>query len=97
MDTTQLIAVLSEIAAEWNPSPSKSIRDVLWQYYIEYYPITDTRVKRSELALEPYFQKLSPEAADALFDLISELCTAYQGAAFWDGFRLGLRLQEELQ
>ncbi len=97
MDTTQIKAALYDIAADWNSGRNESVRDVLWQYYSECNPVTDVHVREGELALEPYFQVLSPEAGEALFDLLTELCIAYQSAAFWDGFRLGLRLQEELQ
>ncbi len=81
-----------------NKNPSvESLSDFLWQYYIEYHPVTDTQVKHNELALEPFFRDLSMEASDDLFGLISDLCVSYQRAAFLDGVRLGIRLLQELQ
>ncbi len=76
---------------------TESVLELLWQFYAEAHHTQDELVRKKERALEPIFQQLSLESEDMLFDLISELCFAYQRAAFLDGLRFRIRLQEELQ
>ena len=68
----------------------------LWQSYVCFQPTDDGLIRQREAALVPIRQTLSPEHASALSDLICDLCTAYQRAAFLDGILVGAHLSEEL-
>ena len=74
-----------------------SILDFLFYWYSAMAPVDDGRILKSEQALSPVFESLSVEDSDTLFDRISDLCLAYQRAAFLEGLRLGYHLSEELQ
>ena len=56
----------------------------------------DERVQQAEADLAPYYDFLSYDEADKLFDLISKLCLSYEYAAFRSGLQLGARLMIEL-
>ena len=73
-----------------------SILDFLWYCYSASSPIDDGAIREHEGKLESVFQELSVVSADALFDLISNLCTAYQRAAYLEGLLTGYQLTVEL-
>lgn len=47
--------------------------------------------------MDVIFCKLPCSDVDALFTTVSNLCLAYEKAAFLDGLRLGARLMYELR
>lgn len=74
---------------------SDSILDLLWNCYSDSNPIDDGRVRRAEAELAPVFAALAMKHSDMLSDKISELCLAYQRAAFLEGILIGVQLHEE--
>ena len=76
--------------------PLESILDSLWYDYSCRTPIDDGQLRASEAKLSPVFGELSPDASDSLSDLIANLLTAYQRAAYLDGMRTGVHLFQEL-
>ena len=74
----------------------ESVLDLLWQCYSAGVPVDDGQIRTCEEALRPYMESLPFAASNDLFDCISDLCTAYQRAAFWEGLLLGARLHAEL-
>ncbi|MBR6766410.1 MAG: hypothetical protein IKM02_00500 [Clostridia bacterium] len=74
-----------------------SITELLWRDYSETNPVDDGRIRECENAILPVFESLSVDASDSLSDLISNLCTAYQRAAFLEGIRVGVSLMTELK
>lgn len=73
-----------------------SILEFLWYCYSAENPIDDGRIRASETALAPVYKELSFCNADHLFDLIVDLCTAYQRAAFLEGIQIGTQISAEL-
>lgn len=98
MDTywNQLREFLSQPRDGTDIEDGESVVEYLWNNN----PLTahtlDERVKKAEAALSPFFDTLSYEDADNLFDLIAKLCLAYEYAAFRSGLQLGTRLITEL-
>lgn len=73
-----------------------SVLDFLWQCYSAGVPVDDGQIRACEDALRPHMESLPFLASNDLFDCISDLCTAYQRAAFLEGILLGARLHAEL-
>ncbi len=97
MDTIHAKTLLSKLREDPKPETCESVQEILWQCYTECHPSEDAQTREKLLALEPYFQELSPEAGDVFIDLLLDLSIAYQRAAFLDGFRYGFRLHDELE
>ena len=74
-----------------------SILEALWYDYSCRSPVDDGQVREAEAKLSPVYAELSLEASDCLSDLIVELLTAYQRAAYLEGLRTGVHLIQELQ
>ena len=73
-----------------------SILGFLWQCYSESNPVDDGHIRDAELLIVPVLEALPIEKADALSDLICDLCLAYQRAAFLEGIQTGFHLFDEL-
>ena len=87
---------IAEYASKCNVPESESILDFLWQCYSESNPVDDGRIREAELLIVPVLEALPIEKADALSDLIFDLCLAYQRAAFLEGIQTGFHLFDEL-
>ena len=74
-----------------------SILDLLWYCYSASNAVDDGKIKEAEAAISPVYHELSTDVSNMLDDLIGDLCTAYQRAAFLEGIQVGVRLVEELQ
>lgn len=74
-----------------------SIPDLLWDCYLQCNPVDDGRIRAAERALKPVFAQLSMKNADLLSDLVSDLCIAYQRAAFLEGLHAGVNLMDTLR
>lgn len=93
----QLSRELREYQSKYGTNRCESTLELLWHCYAVSNPVDDGRVKAAECALRPVFEELSFDASNALFDLISDLCTAYQRAAFFEGILIGTHLSAELR
>ena len=94
---SQVKKQLAEYEAKCGVTDSESILDLLWDCYLESNPIDDGRIRQAELALAPVFRELPIAHSDALSDLITEMCIAYQRAAFLEGIQVGFHLNQELE
>lgn len=74
-----------------------SILRFLWQSYSCFSPTDDGQIQKCSDALSPIYRELSVKNADALSNLICDLCTTHQRAAFYDGILVGVHLVEELE
>ncbi len=92
----KLFHELSQYEAICGCKSNTSILDTLWYCYASANPIDDGYIKKAETAMAPVFRELSFESNNTLFDLITELVTAYQRAAFLEGILLGAELAKEL-
>ena len=88
---------LSEYRIRCHRVESESILNLLWQCYLESCPVDDGRIKAAESTIAPVFNELSNVSSDLLSDMINDLCTAYQRAAFLEGIQIGVHLFEELK
>ena len=93
---TQVIAELDQYTANCHNNRPESILELLWYCYASANAIDDGLIKRSEDALLPVFKELSVVSEDTLFELIAELVTAYQRAAFLEGMQIGVQLCTKL-
>ena len=97
MDITQFMQQLAQYEAACGIDKPESILDFLFYWYSATAPVDDGRILQSEQALTPVFEALSMEYSDTLFDRVSDLCLAYQRAAFLEGLRTGYHLRAELE
>lgn len=87
---------LAEYAAKCGEGEAFSILELLWKCYMEESQVDDGWIMKAEKAINPVFDSLSKERSDALYELVTDLCMAYQRAAFLEGIRTGFCLKEEL-
>ena len=92
----QLKSELDNYTAECGNSRPESVLDLLWYCYSCANSIDDGQIRRCEEALGPVYQELTVTSEDMLFDLISDLVTAYQRAAFLEGLHTGAQLGLQL-
>ena len=93
---TKLKRELAEYGAKCGYEGPDSILDFLWYCYSASNPVDDGKIKQTESALDPVFRELSVDSSDLLNNLICDLCTVYQRAAFLEGLLIGTHLAEEL-
>jgi len=92
-----LYTSLKEYVLKSGSEEPPSILDFLFYNYLSSIPKDDGRISQCEKALSPVFEELSLESSDRLFDLIADLCAAYQRAAFIEGIQIGFQLTSELK
>lgn len=73
-----------------------AVLDLLWESYIGSNPMADADIHQALAALEPIHKALSIHDSDKLNDIVLDLSYSYERAAFLEGIRLGVCLQEEL-
>lgn len=93
---TQLKKELAEYEKACGGEAQASVLEFLWHCYSAANPVDNGEVKAAETAIMPVFQELSFDSSNMLNDLILDLCTAYQRAAFLEGIQVGAHLVEEL-
>ena len=95
--TKQLLTAIAAYEAKCGIAGPESILEDLWYDYSCANPVDDGQVRAAEAKLSPIFESLSLEASDSLSDLIVDLLTAYQRAAYLEGLRTGVHFVQELQ
>ena len=93
--TEILLSAIAAYEAKCGISP-ESILESLWYEYSCRNPVDDGQIRAVESKFSPIFSELPLESSDKLFDLIGELLTVYQRAAYLDGLRIGAALLCEL-
>ena len=92
----KLKSELAQYEVQCGDTSCPNILDTLWYCYFHSVPVDDGLIKEKDEALTPIFDALSVELSDILNELIVDVCTAYQRAAFLEGLRLGFSLIAEL-
>ena len=92
----QLKEELDSYTAQCGNDRPESVLELLWYCYSCANTVDDGSIRRCEEALLPVYQELSATSEDALFDLITELVTTYQRAAFLEGLQTGAQLNAQL-
>ena len=95
--SAQLRKDISDYLARCGTEDPGSVLDFLWRTYSASNPVDDGAIRKCDLQLAPVFEELSVPASDALFDLITDTCAAYQRAAFLEGIRIGFSLAQDLE
>ena len=92
----KLISAIAAYESQCGITTPESILESLWYDYSCRSPVDHGRVRAAESKLSMVHNQLSHEASDTLFDLITDLLTAYQHAAYLEGLRTGVHLMQEL-
>ena len=95
--TQKLLTAIAVYEAKCCIDTPESILEGLWYDYSCQNPVDDGQIKAAEAKLSSVFSELSLEASDCLSDLIVELLTVFQRAAFLEGMRTGVHLMLEMQ
>lgn len=74
-----------------------SVLDYLTVCYLEEYPISSERVKEIQDKMAPYYEGVPFAVSEQLFQLVYDLCGAYEDAAFREGLKVGLHLGNEIR
>ena len=93
--TEKLLAAIADYESKCGLSP-ESILESLWYDYSCRRPVDMGQVRAAEARLSLVHRQLSMEASDSLSDMVAELLTSYQRAAYLDGMRMGVHLLLEL-
>ena len=95
--TQKLLTAIAAYEEKCGTCAAESILDALWYDYSCRNPVDDGQVREAEKRILPVFEELSVGSSDLLTDLIVDLVTAYQRAAYLEGLRTGVHLLHELQ
>ena len=94
--TEKLLTAIAAYESKCGITEPESILEDLWYDYSCRNPVDDGQIRAAEAKLSPVFAELSLEASDCLSDLIVELLTAYQRAAYLEGLRTGVHMIQEM-
>ncbi|MBE6950100.1 MAG: hypothetical protein E7451_02050 [Ruminococcaceae bacterium] len=94
--TQILLTAIASYEAKCSIDTPESILEGLWYDYSCRNPVDDGQIRNAEAKISPVYAELSLEASDCLSDLIVELLTVYQRAAYLEGLRSGVHLIQEL-
>ena len=81
----------------YGDSPAESVLDFLWLAYFDIQRGDPEDIKQGFRALDKFFEGKTFEDVQYIFDIVCNLCTAYEKRAFIDGLQLGAKLAMELQ
>ena len=87
--TQKLLTAIAAYEEKCGITAPESILEALWYDYSCANPVDDGRIREAEKRILPVFEELSVRSSDLLSDLIVNLLTAYQRAAYLEGLRTG--------
>lgn len=82
---------------DYGDVPAESVLEFLWLSYFKIQRADNDEIKQGFCALDRFFEGKSFEEVKYVFDILCNLCLAYEKRAFTDGLHLGAQLMEELQ
>ncbi len=82
---------------DYGDNPAESVLDFLWLAYFDIQRGDPEDIKQGFRALDRFFEDKSFEDVKYVFDIVCNLCLAYEKRAFIDGLQLGAELMRELQ
>ena len=91
-----LMNTITDYESKCGISTPVSVLESLWYDYSCRNPVDDGQVREAEAHIAPIFRELSVESSDHLSDLIVNLLTAYQRAAYLEGLCTGVHLLQAL-
>ena len=94
--TQKLLSAVAAYESKCGITAPESILESLWYDYSCRNPVDDGQVREAEAHIAPIFRELSVESSDHLSDLIVNLLTAYQRAAYLEGLCTGVHLLQAL-
>ena len=79
-----------------NKDGVESVLEFLAERYLEEHPISSKKIEEIQKQMNPYFEQIELDASNKMFQLVYDLCSSYEAAAFRTGLQLGLRFQDEI-
>lgn len=73
-----------------------NVIDYLAECYLEDNPVSSKQIKSLQEEMGPYYENVPFAVSEQLFQLVYDLCSAYEEAAFHAGLLLGLHLQNTI-
>lgn len=94
--TQALLEHIERHPFDYGDNPAESALDFLWLAYFDIQRGDPEDMKQGFRALDRFFEGKSFEDVQYVFDIVCNLCTAYENRAFIDGLQLGAKLAMEL-
>ena len=94
--TQALLEYLNTHSFDYGDNPAESVLDFLWLAYFDIQRGDPEDIKQGFRALDRFFEDKSFEEVKYVFDIVCNLCLAYEKRAFIDGLQLGAKLAMEL-
>lgn len=95
--TQALLDHIKTHSFNYGDNPAESVLDFLWLAYFDIQRGDPEDIKQGFHALDKFFEDKSFEEVKYVFDIVCNLCLAYEKRAFIDGLYLGTELMLELQ
>ena len=73
-----------------------SIVEYLTECYLEDHPVSDEEILKIQKEMAPYYENVPFVTSERLFNMVYNLCGAYERAAFREGLLMGLHLFDEV-
>ena len=73
-----------------------NVLDYLAECYLEDNPVSSKQIKLIQEEMGPYYENVSFAVSEQLFQLVYDLCSASENAAFREGLMVGLHLQNTI-
>ena len=92
----KLRAYVAEHPPDIHSDGENTILDTLFWVYCESAGADNETVQQGYDDLQRQLQELQPQAMDAVIDTVNDLCWEHDRLGFINGFKMGMRLEQEL-
>ena len=89
-----------KIAAEnpvYGEDGIESILEMMHFYYTQANPVNSEEIRDGFKAVRSLLEKLSSAETDTLVDTVCDLCLKHEKLAFIEGFKVGFKLNSEIE
>ena len=91
-----LKSYLQQLDRSYGDPDTNGILEMIYQFYTEYNPIDNEEIRHQFHTLERFFDHLTPEDNDIVFDTVCRLCSSHERLAFLEGVHVGAALVMDL-
>ena len=92
----KLSAYIAEHPLDIHSDDVHTILDALFWAYCESAGTDNETVQQGYDDLQRHLQGLQPQAMDTIIDTVTDLCWEHDRLGFINGFKMGIRLEQEL-
>ena len=92
----KLSAYVAERPPDFHAEDADSILDTLFLAYSETACADSQAVRQSNENLNRLLQDLPAEHANTIIDTVNDLCWEHERQGFINGFRIGMRMEQEI-